>query len=304
MGLGDHPDPPFVETIARYLFDGGGKRIRPLLLILSSWVCGYQGPERILLATVIEYIHTATLLHDDVIDEAPLRRGRKAPRLLWGNQASILVGDYLYTLALCHTLSLRNHQINETIAEASRAMTRGELLQLAWHGDLRITEKDYLEIIGCKTAALMSAACRMGALLGNAAPERLEALTQYGWYMGLAFQLADDTLDYVADRNLLGKSLGKDLQEGKITLPLLHLLQHCQDGLRHQVQEILHASEWSEGDLQFILERMQEMGSLEYALQRAREFAQQARDYLKGLETTIPGQALNTLTYYVVDRDQ
>ncbi|MBI4715850.1 MAG: polyprenyl synthetase family protein, partial [Nitrospirae bacterium] len=193
---------PYVAEVTHHLFNGGGKRVRPLLLLLSSSLCGEEADERrILLASVVEFIHTATLLHDDVIDDAPIRRGRKSPRMIWGNQASILVGDYLYTKALCLAVSLKNHEINETLSEVTRRMTEGELLQLFRNGDPEISEEDYLEIIGCKTAALMSAACRLGGIVGEGSEEKKEALTLYGRFIGTAFQLTDDALDYSADRD-------------------------------------------------------------------------------------------------------
>jgi octaprenyl-diphosphate synthase len=296
-------DTPYVEAVASHLFNSGGKRFRPLLMILASWLCGDTSRRRIILAGVVEFIHTATLLHDDVIDDAHIRRGKKAPRMIWGNQASILVGDYLYTQALCQALSLKSPEINETLANATRRMAKGELLQLSRNGDVNISEKDYLEIIGYKTAALMAATCRLGAILGNAPEEKQEALQHFGWLMGMSFQLADDTLDYVADSDRLGKSLGKDLQEGKITLPLLHLLRQCKDDDLQQIRDILTSEKRTEKDLALILRLLHQNDSLSYALSLARDYSTQARESLTLFENSPPYQALLTLTDYVVNRD-
>jgi octaprenyl-diphosphate synthase len=294
---------PFVLEVVSHLFNSGGKRFRPLLLILSSGLFGYTGPRRILLAGVVEFIHTATLLHDDVIDEAPLRRGKRSPRMIWGNQASILVGDYLYTQAMSQALSLQNQEVNETLVHATRQMAKGELLQLSRHGDIDLSEEDYLEIIGCKTAALMSTVCRLGSILGKAPEDKKEALSLCGWFMGMAFQLADDALDYAADKDRLGKALGKDLEEGKITLPLLHLLRNSRDGNRQRIKKILTSDERTEKDLAVIQELLQQYESLNYALSLARGYAAKAQACLALFEDSLPYQALLTLTDYVVDRD-
>src|SRR3972149_2767286 len=216
-----------ISIMGSHLINSGGKRFRPLLMILTSRLAGYTGKSHTELASVIELIHAATLFHDDVIDEASTRRGNKTARMLWGNQASILVGDYLYAKAQCTIVSFHNHDLNETITEATRKMAKGELAQMAFNGDLSITEEDYLEIIGNKTASLMAATCRIGAILGECSSEQRTEFESFGWNIGMAFQLADDTLDYIANKAKFGKSVGKDLEEGKVTLPLLALLTRC-----------------------------------------------------------------------------
>ncbi len=296
-------DVPLIDTISTYLFNSGGKRFRPLLLILTSQLTGYHGDKQIELASVVELIHAASLLHDDVIDEAHIRRGNKTARMLWGNQASILVGDYLYTKAQCKIVSLRNHEINEAVAEATRRLTKGELAQLAHNGDLQITEEDYLRIIGNKTAALIAATCRIGAILGGCSGKKKDAIESYGWNVGIAFQLADDTLDYVADRKKLGKSLGKDLQEGKITLPLLCLLQRCSRDESGQIEKMIRLIDFTEENLDLILKLMQKYEVIEYSLDQARVYVEKAKKSLMFFKDSTPLQALFTVADYVVDRE-
>ena len=296
-------DVQLIDTISSYLFNSGGKRFRPLLLILASRLAGYEGDGHIELASVIELIHTATLLHDDVLDEASLRRGNKTARILWGNQASILVGDYLYTKAQCNIVSFRNHEINEIVAETTRRMTAGELAQLSVNCDLQITEDEYLEIIGNKTAALIAASCRIGAILADCPEDRKDNIESFGWNLGIAFQLTDDTLDYVADGKKLGKSIGKDLQEGKITLPLLSLLQRCSEDEANKIEKIVQLYDFTEENLELIVKLMQRYGVIDYSLARARGYVEKAKKSLLSFKDSMPLQALFAVADYVVDRE-
>ncbi|MDX2219228.1 MAG: polyprenyl synthetase family protein, partial [Burkholderiales bacterium] len=211
-----------VNTVAAHILSSGGKRVRPLLLLLSARLCGYPGREHHQLGSLVEFIHTATLLHDDVVDEADIRRGRRTARKVWGNQISILVGDYLYSKAMAQIVEFRSHGMNEVLAEACTKMAEGEVLQLYYNGNPSMPESDYIKIVEHKTAGLIAAACRMGAILADASEEKQSALFRFGQYLGIAFQVADDTLDYNADGERLGKTLGQDLRQGKATLPLLH----------------------------------------------------------------------------------
>src|SRR5581483_2956520 len=226
-----------VNTVAAHILSSGGKRIRPLLLVLSARLCGYGGTDDRLLASLVEYIHTATLLHDDVVDDADLRRGRPTARRVWGNQISILVGDYLYSKAICRIVGFKNQGINELLSEACRKMAEGEVLQLYYNGNPGITEAEYLRIVSYKTAGLIAASCGIGAIVGNASSAQQDALFQFGEHIGTAFQLIDDTLDYAANGTHLGKSIGQDLRQGKTTLPLLHLLQHCSEQDRQMIKD-------------------------------------------------------------------
>lgn len=294
-----------INQVAYYILSSGGKRIRPLLLIITSKLNGRQilDDTEVLLASSVEFIHTATLLHDDVIDQAEVRRGKKSAHTLWGNQASILVGDYLYTQAVSFALTLASQEVNTTLAEACRLMTEGETFQLTQHGNLEVTEQDYLKVIQHKTASLLSATCRLGGIVSGLDPDKREALARFGQYLGIAYQLADDTLDYIADQELLGKSLGKDLNEGKITLPLLHLLSNCGEQERVRVKNIVNADGISDRDLQEILTLMKRYGSIEYSLKKARESVEIAKKNLDFSPPSLHRQALSIVADYVVSRD-
>lgn len=293
-----------VNTVAAHILSSGGKRIRPLLLLLSSRLCGYTGKDDLILASLVEYIHTATLLHDDVVDDADLRRGRQTARRVWGNQVSILVGDYLYSKAICHIVGFHNQGINEELSEACRKMAEGEVLQLYYNGNPSLTEPEYLRIVTYKTAGLIAASCRIGAIIGEAGADRQHALFRFGEHLGIAFQLADDTLDYAANGDRLGKSLGQDLRQGKATLPLLHLLQHCPEQDRQMIKDRMETRTLTESDLLRIVGLMQEYGSIVYAMQRAHEFVIAAQHDLSSFEESSAKRALSVVAEYMVTRDR
>ncbi len=292
-----------VNTVAAHILSSGGKRIRPLLLTLCARLCGYAEREHFLLGCLIEYIHTATLLHDDVVDDADLRRGRQTARKVWGNQISILVGDYLYSKAICRIVDFRNQAINEVLSEACRKMAEGEVLQLYYNGNPALTETEYLRIVEHKTAGLIAASCRIGAIIGGASEDTQASLFRFGQHLGIAFQLADDTLDYAANGDRLGKSLGQDLRQGKATLPLLHLLQHCSEEDRRMITDRMETRKVTDGDLLHILALMQEFGSLGYAMERARAFVEAANQDLSRFEDSAPKRALMVVADYLVSRD-
>ncbi|MFQ5588571.1 MAG: polyprenyl synthetase family protein [Nitrospiria bacterium] len=293
-----------VNTVTHHILNSGGKRIRPLLLIISAHLCDYLEKERIFLTSaILEFIHTATLLHDDVIDNAEVRRGISPARVLWGNQASILVGDYLYTLALSHALQMDNFEVNSLLATTCLRMAEGETLQLYHNGDLNLSEDTYLQIIEYKTAMLISASCKLGGMISKSSEERKEALSQFGKNLGMAFQVADDTLDYVADGARLGKSLGEDLKEGKITLPLLHLLQHCTTEEKAFLDGIMTSKNTLATDLQKVITLMKNYGSIDYAINRAQGFANAAKSALSVFSASPHKDALLTIADYVVHRD-
>jgi len=228
---------PLIPLVGTHIMGGGGKRMRPLFLLLSADLCGYAGPKRAILGAVIEAIHTASLLHDDVIDAAETRRGRTAAHMLWGNHVVVLIGDFLYSNALRIAVNQENQKIMNALSEATTRMTEAEILQLNKTGDPDITEEEYFRIISGKTGVLISAACRIGAVLGGAFDEQEAALRDFGLKAGIAFQLADDVLDYVAQQAALGKKLGKYLEEGKITMPLIHLLRDASPREREEIAE-------------------------------------------------------------------
>jgi octaprenyl-diphosphate synthase len=293
-----------VNTVAAQILSGGGKRIRPLLLLLSARLCGYTAKEHHQLGSVVEFIHTATLLHDDVVDEADLRRGKKTARKVWGNQISILVGDYLYTKAMCRVVEFRSQGINEVISEACNKMAEGEVLQLYYNGNPAIPESDYIKIVEHKTAGLIAAACRMGAILADASEAQQEALFRFGQFLGIAFQVADDNLDYVANGASLGKTIGQDLRQGKATLPLLHLLQHCSEQDRCMIKDRMETRTLNTTDLDRILLLMAEYGSVTYAMDRARTYIDAAKRELELFEDSTARRALAVTADYMITRDR
>lgn len=293
-----------VNTVAAHILNSGGKRIRPLLLLLSARLCGYIGREHHQLGSLVEFIHTATLLHDDVVDDAELRRGRQTARKVWGNQISILVGDYLYSKAMCEVVEFRSQGINEVLAEACKKMAEGEVLQLHYNGDPDMPESDYIKIVEHKTAGLIAACCRMGAILAEASEVQQDALFRFGQYLGIAFQVADDTLDYTANGASLGKTLGQDLRQGKATLPLLHLLKHCSESDRQMIKDRMETRTLTEGDLQRLIGLMEEYGSIVYALNRAQTYISAAKRDLDSFEDSTAKRALSVAADYMVTRDR
>lgn len=293
-----------VNTVAAHILNSGGKRVRPLLLLLSARLCGYTGREHYQLGSLIEFIHTATLLHDDVVDEADIRRGRRTARKVWGNQISILVGDYLYSKAMAQIVEFRSHGMNEVLAEACTKMAEGEVLQLYYNGNPSMPESDYIKIVEHKTAGLIAAACRMGAILAEASEEKQSALFRFGQYLGIAFQVADDTLDYNADGERLGKTLGQDLRQGKATLPLLHLLDHCSEPDRTMIKDRMETRTLSREDLERILGLMQDAGSLAYAMERAKTYIAAAQHELEAFEDSSARRALAVAADYMITRDR
>ncbi len=293
-----------VNTVAAHILCSGGKRVRPLLLLLCARLCGYTGTGHHILGSLVEYIHTATLLHDDVVDDADIRRGRQTARKVWGNQVSILVGDYLYSKAICQIVGFRSQAINEVLSEACRKMAEGEVLQLYYNGNPQVTETEYLRIVEHKTAGLIAAACRMGAIIGGATEEQQAALFRFGQHIGIAFQVADDTLDYTANGDRLGKTLGQDLRQGKATLPLLHLLQHCPAEDRQLIKDRMETRNLTEPELMRIIGLMQEYGSIAYAMTRARAFVADAIRDLETFDDCQAKRALAVVADYMISRDR
>lgn len=286
-----------IPHIGNYLIEGGGKRIRPLLLILSAEMAGYSGDSHLTLASIIESIHTASLLHDDVIDGAEIRRGKSPAHSMWGNQVVILVGDFLYSNALRLSVMYKSQEIMETLSEATTKMTEGEILQLIKTGDPDITEEEYLDIISSKTGALISAACRIGAILGSMPEDKKNALAHFGMKTGIAFQMADDILDYTADESELGKRLGKDLKEGKITLPLIYLLQTASDIEMEEVKNIIKSS-FTKRSLKKILKLLKKYNAIELSLHKAKDIIADAKKELAFFSDSPAKEALFTVADY------
>ncbi len=290
-----------IPLIGKHLIDSGGKRLRPLLLILSADISGFKGEARLDLAGIIESIHAASLLHDDVVDAAEVRRGKSSAHSIWGNQIVILVGDFLYANALRLAVMQKNQKIMETLSGATTRMTEGEILQLTKIGDPDITEEEYLNIISAKTGALISAACRIGAILGSLPEDKENALSHFGMKTGTAFQMADDILDYMADEGKLGKRLGKDLREGKITLPIIYLLKVATDKEVREIKNIIKDG-FKQGDLKRIRELFKKHNVLTLSFKKAHGLISDAKVNLEMFPHSAAKEALFTVADYVLSR--
>lgn len=288
---------PLVQDIGRYIVEGGGKRLRPLLVLITSEACGYVGKHQITMAAVIEFIHTATLLHDDVVDNSTLRRGDATANYKWGNQTAVLVGDFLYSRAFQLMVSVQNMDIQRIIANATNTIAEGEVLQLLHQHNAQTTEQNYLNIIRSKTAKLFEAAAEVGAVLANVTPQIQTIFAQYGLHLGTAYQIIDDLLDYQATDQNFGKQLGNDLREGKITMPLIYLLQY---GTPDQKDAILDAiNNPSDGNLCFIQEAILSSGAMKYTLEFARREAGLAKQVLAELDVSAMTPALQLIDFVV-----
>ncbi len=266
-----------ITEIGEYLRGGGGKRIRPALLLLSSKLFNYQGRGAIRLGAVVEIIHTATLVHDDIIDEAQIRRGRPAANTQWGNSKCVLAGDWLYMQAFKIAVQERNFRILDTLIDLTQQMVEGELLQMEKLGKL-ISLDEHFDLIYRKTACLFSVCMRMGGILGGATREQEESLAQYGHDLGMAFQITDDVLDLTASENVLGKPVASDLREGKVTMAVIHALERCTASERKQIETVLQERAFDGVTHAEILEILEKYGSLEAANTRALRFAELARN--------------------------
>ncbi|MBI3624706.1 MAG: polyprenyl synthetase family protein [Candidatus Rokubacteria bacterium] len=293
-----------IQEMGGYIASAGGKRLRPILLLLAARLAGYRGPRSTRLGCAVELLHTATLIHDDVVDQASLRRGRPSANAQWGNDASILVGDHLYSKSFSILVRDNDRAVMETLARATVSMTEAEVFQLELKRNGSATEEDYLRIITQKTASFISACCRIGALLGQADAGRVEALTRYGLDVGVAFQISDDALDFVADQARLGKAVGADLREGKRTLPLIATLERASAGDRERIQAFLVRRELNVGVVEEIRRLVVKHEGIEYALGWARSYARSAKEDLAVFPPGEERETLSLIAEYVVDRDR
>ncbi len=291
---------PIIAAIGEHLLRSGGKRFRAKLLLLSARLCDYSGEDHISMASLIEFIHTATLLHDDVVDNAKLRRGVESANAKWGNEACVLVGDFLFTKCFSRMVESNNWRILHTISEATTIIAEGELEELIRTNDLSLTEEKYLSIIARKTAHLISAATQIGAILGNAPEEREEALAKFGMDVGIAFQLIDDNLDYISQKS--GKKIGIDLQEGKITLPLIFTLKNCDPGEKALIQETVNAQPITKKAFFRVLEIIERYRGVQYTQEKAREYVERAKESLQLFPNSREKNALCTLADFVLER--
>ncbi len=294
-------DVVLINQVAEYIIAAGGKRLRPMLLLLAARALGHRGADAHQLAAVVEFIHTSTLLHDDVVDESDLRRGRKTANAVWGNAASVLVGDFLYSRSFQLMVELDSMQVQRILADTTNRIAEGEVLQLLHVRNPDVDEAAYLRVIERKTAVLFAAATRLGALLAGAGEAARQRLHDYGLALGHAFQIADDVLDYSADESALGKHLGDDLAEGKATLPLIHAMAHSDAATRARLRGIVER-----GDVDALPEAVaaiRAQGSLDYSRARAAEYAAAAERELDALDDNEAVAALRGLARYAVDRD-
>ncbi|MGH9448618.1 MAG: polyprenyl synthetase family protein [Terriglobia bacterium] len=291
-----------ITEIGQYLQLSGGKRLRPALVLISAKVCDYEGSSAIRLGAVMELIHTATLIHDDVIDEAETRRGRASTNSRWGNHISVLAGDWLYMQAFNTALAERNFRILDILIGLTQVMVEGELLQLNQLKRTDLTEDDYLDLAYRKTACLFSACLRLGALLGKKGEDFELNLASYGANLGLAFQVIDDLLDFTSSEKTLGKPIGSDLREGKVTLPLINLLARCRSEEARKVARILSDGGFDTVPFGEILDLMEQYGILEGARARAQRLAELAAQSLEGLPESPYKDGLRSLAEFIVER--
>jgi octaprenyl-diphosphate synthase len=295
-------DVTLINQLSYYIINGGGKRIRPMIAVLAARALNYEGNKHVTAAALIEFIHTATLLHDDVVDESDMRRGKATANAAFGNAASVLVGDFIYTRAFQMITSLKSLRVLALMSEAVNVIAEGEVLQLMNVHDPDITEESYMQVIYSKTARLFEAAAQLSAILSGANQAEEKALQDYGRYLGTAFQLIDDLLDYSANGNTLGKNTGDDLNEGKPTLPLLHAMQHGDKAQRLMIREAIKQGN-RRNLMKPVLQAMQQCASLEYTHNRAKEWANKSIAALQALPNSPYRDALEGLALLAVQRE-
>ncbi len=293
---------PFINEVSQYILFAGGKRLRPLLMVLAAKLFGCSKPEVYRVSVVFEYLHAATLLHDDVVDEAHMRRGRAAARKVWGNQAVILVGDFLYSKAIRILVEHGDLRILEAVSETTVLMSEGEVLQLLNTDNISATEAEYMEVIRRKTAVLIAAACECGALIAGANDEAVAALKGYGLNLGLAFQIVDDLLDYLGATGEMGKEIGNDFKEGKVTLPLILALEAAQGPDRERLIELIKSEETSREAFYEAVSLIKRYRGFERTRQRAEDLVSQAKAHLAPLPETPEKNILSGIAGYVLSR--
>jgi octaprenyl-diphosphate synthase len=297
-------DVELIGQVGQYVLSSGGKRLRPMLLLLSARLCGYQGDNHIDLAGVVEFIHTATLLHDDVVDSASLRRGNRSANSVWGNQASVLVGDFLFAKSFSVMVGSNSLRILKLLADTTTQLAEGEILQLLNTCDLDVDETRYLQVVRDKTAILIAAACQVGAVLAGVDDGKEAALHEFGLEIGTAFQLMDDALDYVADQEEFGKERGHDLFEGKMTLPLIHAYHDATTQERAEISRIVEAEELAADDLDYVCRLIDKKGGITYTRNKALQRIERAKGLLDIFPDSQTRQALFQLADYVVARNK
>jgi octaprenyl-diphosphate synthase len=294
-------DVALVNQLGFYIVNGGGKRIRPLLTVLAAKALDYQGNHHVTLAAIIEFIHTATLLHDDVVDESTLRRGKDTANEVFGNQASVLVGDFLYTRSFQMMVSIGEMQVMQILADATNVIAEGEVLQLMNCNDPDTTEESYMQVIYCKTARLFEAATQLAGVIANKDQTTIEAMRLYGMHLGTAFQLIDDVLDYGATSEAIGKNIGDDLSEGKPTLPLIHVINHGNDEQRQLIRDAIEHQTGMD-NLDAVMQALKDTKALEYATDKAKQESQAAIEAIACLPESEHKESLIALAKIAVER--
>jgi octaprenyl-diphosphate synthase len=297
-----NPHLDLVREVAGHILFSGGKRLRPLLLVLAARMCDYRGDYDKTFSISLEYLHAATLLHDDLIDEADLRRGRPVAHSIWGNATTILVGDFLLARALTIAAGTGNIDIIKVVAGITENMSQGEIHQLSRKGDLSLSETEYCDVIWRKTAVLFEGACRSAALLAGASLDRIEALSTYGANLGLAFQMADDLIDYTSDTKELGKKAGADLREGKLTLPVIAALQAADRQDRARMASIIRNPSFTTEDFEALKALLQHYGGLAYTREKAREHVRLAKEALLKFKPSETTGILHDLADFTLQR--
>ncbi len=295
-----HSDITLICQIINYILESGGKRIRPLLALLSARACSYTGEKHLQVAAIIEFIHTATLLHDDVVDSSSMRRGHETANLIWGNEASILAGDFLFSRSFEMMVEVGEMRVMEILARASNTIAEGEVMQLLNSNDPDSSEEHYMVVIQSKTAKLFEAACQLGAVLAGQSQEVEAACANYGIHLGTAFQLKDDVLDYQSSPEEMGKNLGDDLTEGKPTLPLIHALKHSDRETAELIREAI--IEGGRKHLQEVMTAIEETGAIEHTLKAAQQQALLAQQHIEKLPDNEYRRALTDLTRFAISR--
>lgn len=293
-----------IRQASRYVIESGGKRIRPGLLLLTTKLFNYSGQLAIVLASVVELIHTATLIHDDIVDGADMRRGRQSMNRRWGNDVTVLLGDYLYVKSMASALEQKDHRVLSILSEATLRMVEGELAQLTRNGRLDITPDEHLDVVRRKTAHLFSACCEIGALISGASDEQVARLRDYGMDLGMAFQLVDDVLDFTSTQSVLGKPVVNDLKEGRLTLPLIYLLQKDGGASRDMVATVLRDGGFTRVSKAEILDAIAEHGTIEQTMTLARGFGESACRRLAPLPDSDLKEALSSLPTFILERDR
>lgn len=294
----------FVDMAVQHVVEGGGKRLRPILVVLSAKASGYEGPDAHKLAAVVELIHVASLVHDDVLDEATIRRGRETLQTIWGNKVAVLVGDYLHARVLSMLVSRHaNDPAMDILADTTQAMCEGEVIHAYKSGDFDISEEEYLKIISFKTGKLIAASCTLGAHLGSSNKNSVEAFTAYGKHIGAAFQMVDDLLDFVEDTDKLGKNAFGDLREGKLTFPIIHTRQMCDDQEKKVLEKVLNPDTDETEAIAYVNTLFDKYNVESHCLQVAQSYADRAKDALTLVEQSESLNALLDLADYVVSRD-